>query len=254
MPEHAFLLRSPAGRQHLISLSLPSSAPPPGGWPSAWVLDTPQFDHAVRRLRQQGGDLPGVVIGVGYAQEDSRELDYTPGDEAGRAAQFLSFLQDDVMAEARRRAGLPLDGRRQALCGHSLGALLGLYALRQEAPAFSAYVLSSPSVWWGDRPAYRWAAEVAGRQPWRGAGRVWLSVGEYEQGLSPEEYKLPADEQALQLARRRARRMVDGAHELAGALARQAGLQLHFQVLTGCSHGHAGHQAIAQGWRTVLGA
>src|SRR5690606_10128968 len=179
------------------------SAPPEGGWPTAYVLDTPQFQQAVRMLRQQG-DLPGVVVGVGYAQEDSRELDYTPADEPGRAAQFLSFLQHDLMAELRRHAGVPLDERRQTLCGHSLGALLGLYALRQQAPAFSAYVLSSPSVWWGeDRPAYRWAAEVAGQRPWRGAHSVWLSVGEFEQGLSPQEHERPADYQALQLARRR---------------------------------------------------
>lgn len=252
MPEHTFPLRSPAGREHLISVSRPVAAPPSAGWPLACVLDTPQYRRMVQRLRGHG-DLPGVVVGVGYAGEDSRELDYTPGDEPGRAAHFLAFLQHELMSELRRRVDVPLDERRQTLCGHSLGALLGLFALRGATPGFSGYVLSSPSVWWGDQPAHRWADEVAGQRPWRGARQVWLSVGEHEQGLSPEEYDQPADYQATQLARRAGRRMVDGARELAAALARQPELRVHFEMLPGRSHGNAAEVALASGWRTLLG-
>ena len=231
---------------------MPGGPPPSTGWPAVYILDTPQYRRALAALRRLG-ELPGAVVGIGYAGEDAREQDYTPGDGPGRADQFVDFLHNDVLSAVQAQAGVPLDPRRRTLCGHSLGALLGMYALYRESPAFSGYVLSSPSVWWADRPAHRWAQEVAARARWQGATQVWLSVGEHEQGLSPQEQHQPAAYRAAQAARRGARQMVDGARELAEVLSRQPGLALHFRLLAGCSHGDASEQSLAAGWRTILG-
>jgi alpha-beta hydrolase superfamily lysophospholipase len=169
------------------------------------------------------------------------------------AARWLRVL-DDV--RARIAAGWPLDPRRQVLCGHSLGALFGLYVLTHRPRAFDGYALSSPSVWWGGRYAARLLRR---RRPWLCAQGlpalgIRLTVGEHEQGLAPEEQgdEWPAEERIRRLALRRDRAMVDGLRELAAELARCPGLRLDSAVLRGHTHRTAPQDALMPGWQWLL--
>lgn len=234
---------SPLGRHYRLTLATPDGPAPAAGWPLACVLDEPQFQAALAAL-QGSGDLPGALLGVGYAQQNWREQDYTPGapGEAGRADDFMALLRDVALPWAHARA--PLDAQRRLLCGHSLGGLFALHLLYRLPGLFQAMAVSSPSVWWGEGCLARLLAQPLPLEAL--AVPVAITVGEHEQGLGPEERTLPPDVQAQRLERRRERRMVDGARELAQALARQQGAEPRFRILPHCTHGTAGSTALPQ--------
>ena len=290
MTSLAFDLPQEDGRACAVRVAAPPGLMPAGGWPVAYVLDLKQFD----RMRADPGGLPGLLVGLGPGVPEDRRWDYVPAgmspdmgqsprtapcltnpnrlqavrwadgrgvDDAGEvppglragAARWLRVLD---RVRARVAADWRLDPRRQVLCGHSLGALFALYVLTHRPRAFDGYVLSSPSVWWGDRYAGRLLRR---RQRWLcGQGvpalGVRLTVGEYEQGLAPEECGPDFDEaeRARRLAMRRVRAMVDGMRELAGELALCPGLRLDGAVLPGHTHQTAPLDALMPGWRWLL--
>ncbi|MFV0283279.1 MAG: alpha/beta hydrolase [Castellaniella sp.] len=266
----AFDLPLEDGRTCTVRVAAPPGCMPAHGWPVAYVLDLKQFES----MRADPRGLPGLLVGLGPGVPEDRRWDYTPlgaGRRVGRsdetrgaasaappglrvgAARWLRVL-DRVRAQVAR--DWRLDSRHQVLCGHSLGALFALYVLTHRARAFEGYVLSSPSVWWGDHYAIRLLRR---RRAWLCARQmpslgVRLTVGAHEQGLAPEEYgcAIPAEERARRLALRRARAMVDGMHELAGTLARCPGLRLDSAVLPGHTHQSAPVEALMSGWRWLL--
>lgn len=275
MTDPAFDLPLPDGRRCAVRVAAPSGPPPADGWPVAYVLDLKQFES----MRTDPGGLPGLLVGVAPAVPEDRLRDYvpagwggaqasegvgqpgpagdcpvTPAAQAG-AARWLRVL-DQV--RARIDADWRPDPRRQVLCGHSLGALFALYVLTHRPHAFDGYVLSSPSVWWGGRYADRLLRR---RRAWlctQGLPPlgIRLTVGEYEQGLAPEEQgaDLTDAERARRLALRRERAMVDGMHQLADALAQCPGLRLDSAVLPGHTHRSAPLDALMPGWRWLLDA
>lgn len=255
MQHDYFYLTGPQGRSYLVSLAWPSGAPPIDGWPAALVLDTPQFERV--KAQTVGSELawPAALIGVGYAQTPAREEDYPPCNEAGEtggAAAFLHFLQQALIPAVCQR--LQLNTQHLCLCGHSLAGLFALYVLGHDRSLFQSFLISSPSVWWaqGAGLAACWShaqssGSPTGHKPW-----VQISVGEYEQSLSPTELALDHLEQQGRLARRSARRMVDGAYDVARRLQGDQSLDVAFSLLEGCGHGEAGTRAFVQGWRKVL--
>lgn len=278
------------GRSCAVRVVVPPGLMPAHGWSVAYVLDLKQFDM----MRADPGGLPGLLVGLEPGVPEDRRWDYVPAgmspdmgqslrtapcltnpnrlqavrwadgrgaDDAGEipsglrsgAARWLRVLD---RVRARIAGDWRLDPRRQILCGHSLGALFALYVLTHRPCAFDGYVLSSPSVWWGGRYAGRLLRR---RRPWlcaRGvpALGVRLTVGEYEQGLAPEECGLGLDEarRARLLAVRRSRAMVDGMRELAGELVRCPDLRLDAAVLPGHTHRTAPLAALMPGWRWLL--
>jgi hypothetical protein len=278
MTSLAFELPLEDGRVCAARVAVPPGLMPADGWPVAYVLDLKQFES----MRADPAGLPGLLVGLGSGVPEDRRWDYVPAGwgarSAGRpvgpgpgaadggvaaaaappgmrsgAARWLRVLD-----RVRERVGgdWRLDPRRQVLCGHSLGALFALYVLTHRPCAFDGYVLSSPSVWWGGRYAGRLLRR---RRPWlcaRGvpALGVRLTVGEYEQGLAPEECGpgIDEDERVRRLALRRARAMVDGMRGLAGELALCPGLRLDSAVLPGHTHRTAPLDALMPGWRWLL--
>ncbi|WP_323018623.1 alpha/beta hydrolase [Castellaniella sp.] len=277
-----FAVPLPDGRCCAVRVAVPPGLMPPGGWPVAYVLDLSQFDT----MRETAGadGLPGILVGLAPQAPTQRVWDYTPRHWLERFAadrtadvppqarpagyQAADPLPDSVQTgaahwlhtldtvRARVAADFRLDPRRQALAGHSLGALFALYVLLHRADAFDGYVLSSPSVWWGQGYVRRL---VRRRRAWLekqgvpGLG-VALTVGEYEQGLSPQEMSLSPQERQQQLIKREHRAMVDGVQGLAADLATCPGLRLRHEVLPGHIHRTAPQDALMAGWRWLLGS
>ena len=268
MPVPAFDLPLNEGRHCAVRVAAPSGPMPPGGWPVAYVLDLKQFES----MRADPGGLPGLLVGLGPGVPEDRRWDYVPAGwgggasgasilaetAGGRWAGAARWLRTLDQVRARIHTDWHPDPRRQVLCGHSLGALFALYVLMHRPQAFDGYVLSSPSVWWGGRYAHRLLRR---RRAWLCAQGlpplgIRLTVGEYEQRLAPEEHGpgLEDAERARRLQMRQTRAMVDGMHQLAGALAQCPGLRLDSAVLPGHTHRTAPLAALMPGWRWLLDA
>jgi predicted alpha/beta superfamily hydrolase len=121
-----------------------------------------QFQTAVaayRQLRATNAVRPLLLVGVGYGASYSkpgnhRGRDYTPvnhSDEpsSGGADTFLRFLTTTFWTQLQERYAIRNDVR--GIGGHSLGALLAVYALLQPKPFFTHFLASAPSLWWADR-------------------------------------------------------------------------------------------------------
>jgi predicted alpha/beta superfamily hydrolase len=101
---------------------------------------------------------PLLVVGVGYPDArtigdtvDLRTRDLTPTPSSrfpgsGRAAAFLRFLREDVLALVERAHPGAVDDT--IYFGHSLGGLLGVHDLVSDDPVFDHHIVSSPSLWW----------------------------------------------------------------------------------------------------------
>lgn len=246
------------GRACSVRIAVPPGLMPAAGWPVAYVLDLRQFDA----MRADPGGLPGLLVGLGPDDPAHRVWDYTPrlpsrpapppgaDGDAARWLRVLDRVRGHVAAAHR------LDARRQALCGHSLGALFALYVMTHRPGAFDGYVLSSPSVWWGGGYAGRLLRRRRNCLCARGlpALGVSLTVGGHEQGLGPDDADATPEERERRLARRRARGMVDGMHALAAEFAACPGLRWRSAVLAGRSHRTAPLDALMSGWRWLLDA
>jgi predicted alpha/beta superfamily hydrolase len=200
----------------------------------------------IARFRAVAGSYPNVlVVGIGYGVDflemaKPRTADLTPPlSEAGRAAiggftsfigeqnggaeAFLGFLADILVPEVGKRFA-EADTGKTILFGHSLGGLFAAYALLTRPGAFSAFLASSPSLWWdgfavlGHLEGFRERLTALPTPP-----IVFLDVGDKEQELPKE---VPA---GLQLSLEEVQalvvnaRMVDGLADFVGKL-RENGL------------------------------
>ncbi|WP_228745180.1 alpha/beta hydrolase [Paenibacillus sp. S150] len=159
--------------EYRILVSHPTGEPPPEGYPVIYALDGHAVFHTLAesaRVQTRGphGFDPVVIVGIGYPSGEAFDMSRRCNDftmparqstlpkrpdgrewpEYGGADSFLAVLADDIMPLI---SGLfPVDRRRQALFGHSLGGLFVLHALFTRPSLFSHYAAGSPSIWWGD--------------------------------------------------------------------------------------------------------
>lgn len=164
------------GRQFRIFVYRPPTPAPSGGFPVIYALDgNAHFLSLIASTKAHGvrpaltGLDPAVVVGVGYQVEDDLDLDqrtfdYTPAvdrallgprpdgqpwQEVGGADAFLSLL--DAAIKPRIEASMPIDRGRQSLFGHSFGGLCTLYAALTRPGSFRNFLVSSPSIWFGEK-------------------------------------------------------------------------------------------------------
>lgn len=141
--------------------------------------------EALDGLRAEKALEAVTLVGVGYggsyrSPANRRVRDYThsqPADEpmeAGGAETFLAFLENTLLPHLSERFVFPMDS--VGLGGHSLGSLLGLYALAQPRTLFSRFLVSSPSIWWDNRSILR-DISAAGRAEIT-PRKAFLSIGE----------------------------------------------------------------------------
>lgn len=194
-PPVAGLVPFPSGARHVL-----------------YVLDANLFFgtavETTRLMSQLYGELPPIlVVGIAYAtdspsvQAELRARDFTPstdrafeamaagfpgapaptlpeGERFGRAAEFLTFLTEEVKPFIEARYDVSPDA--SVLFGSSLGGLFTLYALMRRSDAFRAYIAASPALWWDDALLLREEEDLAAS---RGdlEATLFLAVGSEEE-------------------------------------------------------------------------
>lgn len=234
-------MTSPSGDAYQVMVYAPDRPAPPGGFPIIYMLDgNATFPMAVESMRVQQASAHGslsaaIIVGIGYPGEQPfnmvrRAHDYTPmpregarhamteeGQEVsyGGAEALYQFIQQQVKPAIEKR--FRINPGRQALFGHSYGALFTLTTLFRHPDAFNIYIAASPSLWWGEgmmktlEKEFDTTAITLDRPV-----RVLITVGEYEQALSPTEKK--SDDASEIAVRRREHQMINNAQDLARRL------------------------------------
>ena len=263
--------------EYRIMISRPRTPAPAAGYPVLYVLDgddysAPTADLANHLLAGADDNLePGIIVAIGYPDDSRRSFDYLPpspvspnverkadgtpylDDKWGGADLFLDFIENELKPQVERYNRI--DKSRQALFGHSYGGLLAVHALFTRPSMFQTYLISSPSLSWNGRYILDEEAAFAGKlQTVKEKITAVVTVGEYEQGMSPAQAQGPdVEERAARSVRRRS---VDSDRELSqrlNALAPQR-LTSSFKVFAGQTHGTVALPAIGYGLPTAFAA
>lgn len=186
-----------SGRDYEVFVSLPASyeAEPQRRYPTLYVTDAdysfPILRQIARRVNLDGPVLEEfILVGLSYAKGEggaaSRSRDYTPvpcKPESrcdlvhGGGGAYQAYLKDQVLPfiEGRFRA----DPEARVLLGHSYGGLLGAQILFTDPQMFQAYVLGSPSFWFGQRHIMKMEADYA-RTHTDLPAEVFMYIGAFE--------------------------------------------------------------------------
>lgn len=165
-----------SGRDYEVFVSLPAGyeAATARRYPVLYVTDAdyafPLIRSIARRVNLDGPVIEDfILVGLSYSRgdsgADSRRRDYTPvprrsGDAThGQGPNYQAYLKAHALPfiEGRFRA----DPARRVLLGHSYGALLGSQILLTEPGLFNAYILGSPSFWFGNHQMMKMEADYA---------------------------------------------------------------------------------------------
>lgn len=241
------LKETDTGRVYPLYIQLPASysKEPNRRYPVVYLLDAdysfPLVSGASRFPVNSGTMQPFILVAIAYDKvskgSESRVRDYTPtADPAwklqtGFAKAHQEFIKKVVFPFIENN--YRTDKTNKTLVGHSLGALFGASVLFSEPDLFSAYLLSSPSVWFDDEVLL----SVQTSQPKRKI-HVYLTVGERE---TPE--------------------FGEGQNMLAGAIKLKSKIEkmkspkveLKFSISAGASHTTAFPTAAIQGLDWIYG-
>ncbi|MCI4646354.1 MAG: alpha/beta hydrolase-fold protein, partial [Hyphomonadaceae bacterium] len=190
------------GRTYQIFVAYPAIEAPDAGFPIIYMTDAnirfgAMVDITRAHARGSRGDpeAHAILVGIGYPDGMDagveRAVDLTPalGDMPtpegfGGAADFLHFVLEDLKPEIETR--YPVNKDREALFGHSFGGLFALHTLINQPDAFDTYLVSSPSIWWGERFLHQARSRLLPRLQATGAqAKAFVSVGELEQSDTP---------------------------------------------------------------------
>jgi len=274
-----FALPHPSGDGQLrISVAAPAMLPD-APVPVLYVVDGDLLFGIAAELARTVMSVAGFpahyVVGIGYDADYAdflklRTADLTPplgaeavarmgavgtavgADRNGGADAFLDFLVDMLRSEIAARFPRTA-GAEQILFGHSLGGLFAAHALLGRPDAFSAFIVSSPSLWWdgfsilGKLPAFEQLLAAGQRRP-----RVFVDVGGKEQdppNRVPDGMGVTLEEARAQIA---AARMVDAAADFAGALAQAGVTELRHVTFAEEDHVSVAPSAVLHGMRFAL--
>lgn len=213
------------GEQYRLMVAMPPGST--GPLPVMYVLDGNETfvtaaNTALTQALRGGGIRPGIIVGVGYGTDDFQEIDrrrtfdLSPSvsqnpqatRKSGGGEAFLRVIEEEIKPFIGARYSI--DPGRQAIFGHSLGALLVLHSLLRAPGHYAAYVMSSPSIWWNGREVIKREEGLAARlQSTAARARVLVTSASDEQYRGDDPARRAADN-----------RMVDNASELAERLRR----------------------------------
>lgn len=239
---------SGSARDYQIFIAEPAGAEPIGGYPILYMTDANvRFATMVEAARayergHRNINSGAIIVGIGYTHGTNigaaRSLDLTPAlskavetpEGFGGAEQFLDFIQDDLRPEIERRYTIAPD--KQAIFGHSFGGLFALYVLSENPDTFQTYLVSSPSIWWGQRHILKVLEPTLRALDERPAAlRILTTVGEYEQGSTRPTSNPNAPPGFSTMAQ------VDDAKALEKRLSETAGIDTGLVVFAEESHG-----------------
>jgi uncharacterized protein len=104
--------------------------------------------------------------------------EYIRSIHEGRAAQFLTFLEEELRPVVDER--YRIDPAGSGLFGYSYGGLFTLYALLRQSPMFRRYGAGSPGVLSADSQIFRLEQDIAGRGQAFDGVQLHLTVNELE--------------------------------------------------------------------------
>lgn len=259
-------MSSAEGATYRIVVAPPAGTAPAAGYPVIYVMDGNAWAPLVSEVIRTSLDFglrskvePAVVVGIGYPIDGAFDLERrmhdltTPSDvpnpsgteipkNSGGYEAMIRFIEQQVKPDIEKR--FPIDRKRQALAGHSLGGLFTLRTLMNHPDWFQTYLALSPSIWW-HRAALLKEARSLSPNPAQRAARVYIGVGDLEEYMTKAyqaemeaalRASLATDPAALDgqsveafMASMRARphHMVDNARDMTKAL-RAKGLQVRF--------------------------
>ena len=155
------------GREYRLFVATPPGYDPAKKYPVLYLLDANYYFAAARDMMHYIGGLkapafaPAILVGLGYPTTSKqamslRQYDLTPpkdikapASQTGGGEEFIRLLLDEVKPFVASRFNV--HSEQQAIFGKSLGGLTVLQIMLTHPTAFSAYIASSPSIWWGDR-------------------------------------------------------------------------------------------------------
>ena len=212
------------GEQYRLMVATPPGVK--GPLPVMYVLDANgSFLTASETALTQallGVIRPGIIVGVGYDAADGQEVlrrrtfDLTPSvsqnpketRKTGGGEAFLRVIEEEIKPFIGARYSV--DTSRQAIFGHSLGGLLVLHSFLRAPGHFTAYVISSPSIWWNGREVTKLEDGLAARlQATPARARVLVTSAGDEQYRGDDPARRAADN-----------RLVDDASDLSDRLRR----------------------------------
>ncbi|WP_426284562.1 alpha/beta hydrolase [Luteibacter sp. E-22] len=200
-----------SGRTYQVFVALPQSygEQPERRYPVLYVTDADYAFPIVRQLlRRLNGEGPAIkefiLVGLSYAVGEegmpSRRRDYTPtasgNDDAppgavhGQGEAYISYLRDRVFPFVAQH--YRTDEHERIFLGHSYGGLLGTQILLTRPQLFSAYLLGSPSYWYGEHVMQRMETGYA-KDHRDLPARVYLYVGQYEEPRYGKKHSMVAD-------------------------------------------------------------
>ncbi len=125
-------------------------------YPVLYLNDAPhtfKVAAGVTHFRQMD---KAIIVAISFAHGDngqfSRVRDLTPeaddswtNYETGGALNYVRFIEEEVFAYIDNH--YRVDKSKRVLSGHSLGGSFGAWVLLTKPHLFSAYILTSPSLW-----------------------------------------------------------------------------------------------------------
>jgi uncharacterized protein len=203
--------------RYRLDLTIPAGTPPPGGWPTLYLLDPSGcFGTAVEACARMSrrpdatGVHPLVIAGIG--SPDGLDVARRRRDFTGDA--FLDLLTGAVAKAVAAEA--PVNPADRTLFGHSLAGLFALSVLHHRPDAYRGYVAVSPSIW-----SDRFALEAAADALVLPSRDILILAGEWEGDLPP--WQAARADAPLVRARRAERDMLGAAQALAARLAAAPG-------------------------------
>ena len=160
-------------------------------YPVMYLLDA-QWDFplvtAIYGSQYYDGFLDEIIIvgitwgGKNPNYDSLRVRDFTSIQDStvlqtGGAAKFYSALKEEIIPFIE--AEYPVKKNDRGLMGSSLGGFFTLYALFNETHLFNRYIVSSPSLRYGNRIAYKYESDYAEKNSDLSAN-VYMVIGEYE--------------------------------------------------------------------------
>ncbi|MFK0333451.1 alpha/beta hydrolase [Rhizobium sp. NPDC090275] len=224
-----------SGLDYEIFVSVPDVEPPASGFPVIYLLDgnsdfvtVSETMKRVSRRPQATGISPSIVVGIGYPDTESYNIDrrqfdltrHAPDEAAlpdassgacGGQDAFVAFLRTQLQPHIETI--YPADPGRRMLMGHSLAGYFVLDLMSRRPELFSGYISFSPSIWW-DCAGLMQAVAAMERAP--SPPRLHISAGRWEQELAPWQDLESLTDRYHQV--REARRMIDNAREFADAI------------------------------------